>query len=139
MLTRRYGRRMADHNLRISVLVADDNPVVATRVCALLQDIEGVAVVGPAESGAQALDLFHAHAPHVAVLDVHMPPPNGIDVLRTVRATGRGCCVIMLTSDTDPSVREACLAAGADFFLAKAADFERLVEIVEKRMQRAAD
>jgi CheY-like chemotaxis protein len=66
------------------------------------------------------------------VLDFDMPGANGLQVLRNIRAeAGRApCLVIMLTANSDASVREACMAAGADHFLLKTSDMARLPEIV---------
>jgi CheY-like chemotaxis protein len=122
---------MLDLRPRLAYLVADDSPIVAGLVAELLVET-GVAVVGPAGDGREALRLYRQARPDGAVLDFDMPHANGLEVLQAIRAEqgSRPCVVIMLTANDDASLRDACLAAGADHFLHKATDFERLQDIL---------
>lgn len=112
------------------ILVADDSPDIAGRIAALVDEVGGVEVVGPAYRGDDALSLFRQSEPHGAILDFAMPGRNGLEVLREIRASGRNCWVIVITSAQDPSIRAACLQAGADHFLQKGALVDQLRELV---------
>lgn len=109
------------------VLVADDSPIVSTLVSEIVREA-GAEVIGPAEDGTRALELFAAHAPEVAVLDISMPGVSGLEVLRQIRARPQGgrCVVILLTSHAEQAFRERAMTDGADHYLHKTADLERL-------------
>jgi CheY-like chemotaxis protein len=121
---------MLESRARPLFLVADDAPLIAQLVVELLRESD-VDVLGPATDGIEALQLFRVHRPDGAVLDFDMPGANGLEVLRAIREDPEApaCIVIMLTGHADPSLREACLAAGADHFLDKT-EFTRLTPIV---------
>ena len=119
---------------RLKFLVADRAASVAVLVAELLTEA-GAEVVATAADGAQALQLFDQAGPDAVVLDLAMPRLNGIELLKAIRSREKaaGCAshlLIVLTSHHEPSLREQCMEAGADHFLLKSCDFERLLEIV---------
>jgi CheY-like chemotaxis protein len=122
---------------RPKFLVADDAPVLAGLVSELLREA-GADVVGPAVGGVEALRLFHEASPDGVVLDIEMPELNGLQVLRAIRASEREtrCLVIVLTTHSEQSMREQAFADGADHFLHKATEFERLLHIVPDFIHR---
>ena len=71
------------------------------------------------DDGAQALDAASAGGWSVLVLDVMMPGMSGIDVLRTLRASGDRTPVILLTARGQEKDIEAGFAAGADDYVTK--------------------
>ncbi len=117
--------------LPLRVLVADDAVPVAALLGELLTEA-GALVVGTAWDGAQALRLFEQTRPDAVVLDLERPLLNGLHVLRAIRAQVGlpRPLVIVMTTHGEPALREQCLAAGADHFLDKGTEFERLLEIV---------
>ena len=125
----------------LSFLVADDAPLVAVLVRELLLEA-GVDRVLTAADGAQALHLFRQTAPDGVVLDIHMPGLDGLAVLQAIRAGQRVGAepplVIVMTSHEEASLRAHALAAGADHFLHKSRDIERLLEIVPGLLARRA-
>ncbi|MDE8654018.1 response regulator [Novosphingobium album (ex Liu et al. 2023)] len=118
------------------MLVADDTRSVALRLSELIAEAGQFAIAGPAFDGAQAMALFAATRPDAAVLDFTMPRATGLDVLRAIREAGSDCLVIVMTNQTDPSIRERCLAAGADHFLLKSQDIGIVVEILRDHFAR---
>jgi two-component system response regulator MprA len=81
---------------RTRVLIVDDDPALRRTVERVLRlaDYE----VGLAEGGREALDALAAEEFALVVLDVAMPPPNGLEVLRRLRAGGNATPVLMLTA-----------------------------------------
>jgi DNA-binding NarL/FixJ family response regulator len=112
------------------ILIADDAAEVAQRMAALFTPLEQLKVVGPADNGGEALKLYHAHKPEVALLDLNMPVHSGLEVLRAIRQTDDSCLVCIVSTNLDEEVRDACIKAGADHCLNKHGEFERLPEIV---------
>jgi DNA-binding NarL/FixJ family response regulator len=121
---------MSDPARNHRILVADDSPDIAGRIAELVSEVGGVEVVGLAHRGDDALSLLHQCEPDGAILDFSMPGLNGLEVLREIRTSRRRCWVIVITSAQDPSIRIACLEAGADHFLQKGEVVDRLRGLV---------
>jgi CheY-like chemotaxis protein len=102
-----------------TVLVADDHAEV--RLLVSLALARGALAVVEAGDGDAALALARRVRPTLAVLDVQMPGPDGIEVCRALKTDPRTAAapVIILTAGAAPEVQERALAAGADAFVAK--------------------
>jgi DNA-binding NarL/FixJ family response regulator len=116
----------------IRVLVVDDQELVRSGFCVILEATEGIQVVAEAGNGAQAVDAAASHQPDVVLMDVRMPEMDGIEATRLITRGSRdaGPRVVMLTTfDLDDYVYEA-LRAGASGFLLKDATAAELVHAV---------
>jgi DNA-binding NarL/FixJ family response regulator len=101
--------------------VADDQALVRVGFCGIVAATPGLAVVGEAANGAEAVVVARSARPDVLLMDVRMPVLNGIDATRqiTSSAESAGVRVIILTTfDLDDYVFGA-LRAGASGFLLK--------------------
>lgn len=103
----------------ISVLVVDDDFMVARIHTAFVEKTIGFSVAGTARSGAEALALVATLAPDLLLLDVHLPDMSGLDVLRRLRAEGNTVAVVMVTADRDVDVVRTALHGGAMQYLVK--------------------
>ncbi|MEV0247314.1 response regulator transcription factor [Nocardia sp. NPDC050712] len=99
------------------VLIADDDPVVREVVRRYLER-DGLTVVEAAD-GPTAAKALAKHDLDLAVLDVMMPPPDGIELCRTVRAVDQDVAIILLTALGEEEDRVIGLSAGADDYLTK--------------------
>jgi chemotaxis response regulator CheB len=104
----------------ITLLVVDDSAAFRSRVRRHLDDDSAIAVVGQADNGIDALREIERLRPDVVLLDLYIPPPDGFDVLRAVKRLFQGTCVVVLTSDASPLVRERCETLSADAVIDKA-------------------
>jgi two-component system response regulator MprA len=120
---------------RTRVLVVDDDPALRRTVERVLRlaDYE----VRLAEGGREALDALAAEEFALVVLDVAMPPPNGLEVLRRLRAGGDVTPVLMLTARATVPDRVDGLEAGADDYLVKPFAVEELLARVRAVLRRA--
>ena len=100
-----------------SILVVDDEPGVRDSLERAL-GLERYAV-DTADDGAAALERVANRAYDAIVLDVSMPPPDGLEVCRRLRAGGDRTPVLMLTARDAVDDRVAGLDAGADDYLVK--------------------
>jgi DNA-binding NarL/FixJ family response regulator len=116
----------------VRVLVADDQELVRTGFCVILEAADGITVVAEAANGAQAVQAAADHQPDVILMDVRMPEMDGIEATRQItggdRAT-RPRVVMLTTFDLDDYVYEA-LRAGASGFLLKDAPRHDLIAAV---------
>lgn len=114
----------------ITVVVADDQPLVRTGIAAILDSQDDLEVVGEAADGAEAIALARELSPDVVLMDVHMPNLDGIAATQQLLALGTRTRILMLTTfDLDRYVYDA-LRAGAAGFLLKDAPPESLVSSV---------
>ncbi|GAA1487879.1 response regulator [Brachybacterium sacelli] len=112
----------------IRVLVADDHPAVRSGLVALLDSAEDITVVAEASDGAAAITAAREHHPEVVLTDVRMPGATGIEITPQLRETGAHVLVIS-GFDLDDYVLGA-LAAGADGYLVKSEDPQRILAAV---------
>jgi DNA-binding NarL/FixJ family response regulator len=115
---------------QISVLIADDHPVVRQGLRVLLSVHDDIAVVGEAGDGREAVDLATALAPGVILLDLKLPGLDGLGVLAELRDRGLPARVLVLTSAADPAAVTLAMRAGAAGFLYKDVDPDALVRAV---------
>jgi DNA-binding NarL/FixJ family response regulator len=117
-------------NRQITVLIADDHPVVRQGLRVLLSVHDDIAVVGEASDGREAVDLATVLAPGVILLDLKLPGLDGLGVLAELRDRGLPARVLVLTSAVDPASVTLAMRAGAVGFLYKDVDPDALVRAV---------
>lgn len=111
------------------ILIVDDSKVISKRLAEALVDIKGIEVAGIAEDGLQALSEFANTKPDLVILDLMIPKMNGLDVLRNIRLQNDEVTIIVLTNYTQSYFRDLCASLGADYFLDKSAEFEKVYQI----------
>jgi DNA-binding NarL/FixJ family response regulator len=115
---------------KVTVLIADDHPVVRQGLRVLLSLHSDIEVVAEAGSGAEAVDLAGAVAPDVILLDLKLPGLDGVGVLAELRQRGLPSRVLVLTSVADPASVTVAMRSGAAGFLYKDVDPDALVRAV---------
>src|SRR5512143_480406 len=118
------------------VLIVDDSVIASGRLRLMLEEIDGVAVIGHAGGVSEALMCLKVWLPHVIVLDLSMPDGSGLEVLRHIKQWSRSTVVVVLTNSTEEPLRRTCEDAGADYFLDKSRDYERIPEIIVELRKR---
>jgi DNA-binding NarL/FixJ family response regulator len=115
---------------RITVLIADDHPVVRQGLQVLLSVTDDIEVVGEAADGGQAVAMAAELRPDVILLDLKLPVMDGIAVLRGLRESGCGVRALVLTSAPDRTLVPLAVQAGAAGFLYKDVDPDALVRAI---------
>ncbi|MFC8799672.1 response regulator [Promicromonospora sp. NPDC057138] len=114
------------------ILVADDEHLIRDAIAGLLDLQDDFEVVGQAASGTEAIATALRLRPDVALLDLQMPEPDGIEVARRLSTELPDCRCILVTSHGRPGYLKAALAAGARGFLPKTVSSAALAEVVRK-------
>jgi two-component system invasion response regulator UvrY len=114
----------------IRVMLVDDHAVVRTGFRLLLQAPSGIQIVGEADSGEAACQLYAECTPDVVVLDLAMPGMGGLEALRRMRTRHAGARVLALSAHDDVMHARRALTEGALGFLSKRGAPEALIEAV---------
>ena len=115
---------------QIRILLADDHAVLRAGLRLLLNNQEGLEVVGEAASGIDALKLAEELQPDLVLLDLSMPGLGGLDALPTLHRLAPTARILILTMHDDPQYLRQTLKSGAvGYVLKKAADVELLSAI----------
>lgn len=117
------------------VFIADDSRAVMERLADLLEDVPGAELVGQAGDVPDAVRRIQKMKPDALILDLQMPGGSGLDVLRAIRTEQPRICVLVFTNYPYPQFREECLSAGANFFLDKSKEFEKIPDILRGLIQ----
>lgn len=120
----------AHHDRPISVLVADDHPVVRQGMTTYLSTVGDVEVVGEANDGREAVERHAVLSPDVTLIDLRMPRLGGIAAIRLIREHDPDAKLVVLTSFSDDTEVMAALQAGAVGYLLKDADPAEVVEAI---------
>ncbi len=114
----------------IGVLLVDDHAVVRTGFRLLLQSQSDMKVVGEAQSGEVACQLYAELTPDVVVMDLGMPGMGGLEAVRRIRARDPTAKVLALSAHDDPMHARRALREGALGFLSKRTAPETLIEAI---------
>jgi len=103
----------------VRVLLADDHALVRAGIRALLQNLDGVAVVAETGNGAEVLEFARAHRPDVVLLDISMPGLGGLEVSAQLRDALPDVRVVMLSMHANEEYVLQALRAGAAGYMLK--------------------
>ena len=101
------------------VFVVDDHPIVRQGLALLIDQEPDLEVCGEAEEAETALAAIAASRPDVLLLDISLPGPDGIDLLKTIRATDPALPVLVLSMHDESMYAERALRAGANGYIMK--------------------
>jgi DNA-binding NarL/FixJ family response regulator len=116
--------------MMIRLILADDHPVYASGLRALLEADGDMTVLTIAATGADALRAATEHVPDVAVLDVNMPDGDGLWVTAGMREAGLPTRSLILTMYDDDENVLAALRAGAYGYAVKGAGGDEIIAAV---------
>jgi len=111
----------------VRVVLVDDHDLFRTGLRNLLEEQQGVQVLGEAGDGLEAVRLVRDAAPDVVVMDLNMPKMSGVEATKHITAQSPLTRVIVLTiSDQDADVMDA-IVAGACGYLVKDSSIQELI------------
>ena len=120
----------AMHLAAIRVCLVEDSSLVRLRLASMLRDLWDVEQVFEAATVAEARRLLPRVKPHLVVVDMRLPDGDGLEVVAAAKGLAPRPAVVVLTNYGYDQLRSTCLEAGADEFLDKRAEFDRLPAIV---------
>jgi DNA-binding LytR/AlgR family response regulator len=114
----------------LKTLIVDDEPIARQVLREELESMNGVKVIGEADSGTSALVQISRHKPDLVLLDLQMPEMGGLEVVRNLRR-GPHMPVLVIVTAHDAYAVEAFEAGAVDYLL-KPVRRQRLLDAVER-------
>jgi DNA-binding NarL/FixJ family response regulator len=113
------------------ILIIDDSEMIRKRLFCSLSEMADVSVAGQASNTRDGYDLFYSLNPDIIILDIQMPGGSGIKLLEKIKQESPETVVIMLTNYPYQAYRQHCEKLGADFFLDKYSEFEKISQLIQ--------
>ncbi|GAB4300449.1 MAG: hypothetical protein Kow0098_27860 [Ignavibacteriaceae bacterium] len=119
----------------LKLVIADDSDMIRKGLAEMIEEVNGVKVVGQANDGLEAIKMVNLYNPDVVILDLRMPRMNGLEALEILRKANPFLIIIVLTNYPNKYYRDKCKALGCDYFFDKSSDFEKVITTL-KEIQR---
>jgi DNA-binding NarL/FixJ family response regulator len=115
----------------MEILIVDNSQIINARLKAMISEANSKAIIHQAESYTEAIKLLLTESkPDVVVLDIGLPENMSADLLTLIKILKEETAVIVLSINIDRLTRQKYFAAGADFFLDKYHEFEKIAGII---------
>lgn len=109
------------------ILVVDDNDMMGEALCRVL--IHAGYTAQFVNSGSEALKYLKENPTQLVLMDLRMPMMSGVDAIQKIRTSGDEFAevpIIVVTADATTDAQKSCLEVGADEYVCKPVDYERL-------------
>jgi DNA-binding NarL/FixJ family response regulator len=106
----------------LTVIVADDHPLMVAGVRRALDRDHQISVVGEAHSCPELIAMVERRRPQIVVMDLRMPGMSGNDCIKKLKGAWPHLKVIVLSACEEPSVIDAALGCGASSFVVKSVE-----------------
>ncbi|WP_419656358.1 two component system response regulator, LuxR-type [Desulfosarcina variabilis str. Montpellier] len=115
-----------------SIIIADDHAMMREGIRIILNEMNGLAVLGEAGDGLELLRLLKKTVPDMVILDISMPGLRGIEVAREIKNRYPDIHILMLSMHKSEEFLCMALAAGAQGYLLKEDSGNELLNAVQK-------
>jgi DNA-binding NarL/FixJ family response regulator len=116
----------------ISIVIADDHPIVRQGLRTEIERLPHLRVVAEAANGRLALERIQAMAPDIAVVDISMPELDGLELAGEVARLGLGVRIIFLTVHCDAALFDRALKAGVRGYILKDTAMTEIVDGIQR-------
>ncbi|CAM3421539.1 response regulator [Brevibacillus invocatus] len=116
---------------RCKVLIVDDHPTVSFGTRFILEGVEKYEVVGVADRGVLAVEMFEQFSPHVILLDLMLPDMEGIEVARRMKEHNPDAHIVIFTGMNYLPILQKLIAIGISGVLTKEATPEQVIRMIE--------
>ena len=121
---------MTDSN-KIKVLIVDDSNIVVERLSVIIAEMSCVGPVLTSNTFNQAVDIINVELPDAILVDIQLPGKNGIELLAYIKSSYPQIKTIVVTNKASDYYKDLCEQMGADSFIDKSTEFEKIPEIIE--------
>jgi len=113
------------------ILVTDDAAFMRMQLKNIFQSL-GHEVVGEAENGQVAIDMYSELKPDLVTMDITMPEMNGVEAVKNIKAKDPGATIVMCSAMGQQQMVLEAIQAGAKDFIVKPFDQDRIKQALEK-------
>jgi DNA-binding NarL/FixJ family response regulator len=121
-----------------TIIIVEDQELSRMGIRTTLHRLPGIAVIGEASNGQEAIELVASLSPDLVLMDLAMPIKDGIDATREIKQAWPDTRVIVLTAHDSDRYVFAALGAGADGYCMKSTRSTQLAAAIESVMEGAA-
>lgn len=114
----------------IKVMIVDDQTLMRDGLKTIIELEDDIEVVELAENGKDALDKFSQIDVDVILMDIRMPMMNGVEAVQSIKALEKPVSILMLTTFDDEEYIIEALANGADGYLLKDIQADKLIQYI---------
>ena len=114
------------------ILLSDPHPTMRRGLRTILEATKQYEVCGEAADGSQTLDLTTRLTPDILIMDISMPPPNGLDVAAKLRQSASETKILLITLHDSEEMLRSAAAVGASGYLLKSEAEELLMEALQR-------
>jgi two-component system chemotaxis response regulator CheY len=114
--------------MAVQVLIADDSEFMRNLLREILE--EEHQIVGEAENGVEAVELFEEHHPDLVMMDIAMPIRDGIEATAAIKEADPNAKVIMCTSAEQEEMMKEAIKAGANGYVTKPFQKPNILEAI---------
>jgi DNA-binding NarL/FixJ family response regulator len=121
----------------ITVLIADDHPMIIAGIRRTLDSYDDIDVVGEARSGPELLALVERRNPALVLMDLGMPGVSGCECIAQIHAQWPETKVVVLSAEADSETIETALRAGANAYIVKSAEAVDVAGVIRQAFNSA--
>lgn len=121
--------------MAMRILIVDDAAFMRMMIKNILLK-NGYEIVGEAENGKMAVDLYSETKPDLVTMDITMPEMDGIEAVKAIRSTDSSASIIMCSAMGQQSMVMDAIQAGAKDFIVKPFQQDRLLQAIERVLTR---
>lgn len=118
------------HDKRITIVIADDHPLIREGIRKIVELEPGFKVIAEAENGQEAVNLARKHKPDVVLMDINLPVMNGIEATKIIYGELPQTHVLALTIHDDEEYIIELLRSGVSGYVLKDIKAEELVKAI---------
>lgn len=122
---------------KIRVIVADDHPIFRGGLKQIIEEEEGIEIIGEAGDGQKALEMILEKNPDVAILDIDMPKKTGFEVLKELKKSDNPVKIIFLTMYKEENMFNEAMDLGIRGYVLKESAADDICESI--RLVAAGD
>ena len=119
----------------VRVLIVDDHPMVAQGIQSVLEDHDGIKVVGTLGNGRAVLDQLNGLSPDVILMDLNMPEMGGLTATELVLERRPGTRILILSMHDNPEYISTALSHGAMGYVLKDVPTDEIVDAIRAVMK----
>lgn len=123
--------------MAINLIIADDEILIGQSIAVMVHEIDAaIEISGIAKDGAEAWKMVQQKKPEIAILDIRMPQMDGLQLLKRITSERYETKVIILTAYRDFEYAQSALKSGAEDYLVKPLDFEKLRQSLQRVQEK---